>query len=177
MSEQASYLDPAEVVRQYGDPVLREPARAIRKINAGVRELAARMAETMYSVNGVGLAAPQIGESRRVVVIDLGDGLMTLINPRIVSGSGSVTEVEACLSVVGLCGEVERYERVRVKALDLDGKEITVDGEGLLARALQHEIDHLDGVLYTDRALSVQSTVAAGDEDEDEEEGVECDPA
>ena len=167
LSHNLDASDPAVAVRQYGDPVLRQKARAIRKINAGVRELAARMASTMYEVDGVGLAAPQIGESRRVVVLDIGDGLMTMVNPRVVSGSGRETQIEACLSVVGLCGEVERYERVRVKAIDLDGKEMTVDAEGMLARALQHEIDHLDGILYTDRAITVQPAAAADDGDDD----------
>jgi len=167
LSHNLDASDPAVAVRQYGDPVLRCKARAIRKINAGVRELAARMADTMYAVDGVGLAAPQIGELRRVVVLDIGDGLMTLVNPRVVSGSGRETQIEACLSVVGLCGEVERYERVRVKATDLDGKEMTIDAEGMLARALQHEIDHLDGILYTDRAITVQPAAAADDEDVD----------
>ena len=165
-------LDPATVVRQYGDPVLRNKARAIRKINAGVRDLAERMTSIMYSVNGIGLAAPQIGESRRLVVIDVGDGLFTLINPRVVSGEGSETDLEACLSVVGLCGEVERYQRVRVKAVDLEGKDVTIDADGQLARVLQHELDHLDGVLYTDRALTVHPA-ASGDGEEDDDEGQE----
>jgi peptide deformylase len=160
--------DPAAVVRQYGDPVLRVKARAIRKINAGVRDLADRMASIMYSVNGIGLAAPQIGESRRLVAVDVGDGLLILINPRVVSGEGSETDLEACLSVVGLCGEVERYQRVRVKAVDLDGKGVTIDADGQFARVLQHELDHLDGVLYTDRALTVHPAASA-DEDQDGE--------
>jgi len=160
---------PAELVRQYGDPVLRERARPIRRINASVRELAKRMADTMYAVNGVGLAAPQIGESRRLVVLDVGDGLITLINPKIINNEGSCIETEACLSIVGLCGEVERFERVLVRALDLEGKEITVEGEGYLARALQHELDHLDGVLYVDRAMSIaEAASGAGDGDEDD---------
>ncbi len=153
-----------EPIRQYGDPVLRSRARSIRKINAGIRGLSERMAEAMYAANGVGLAATQIGEARRVIVLDVGDGLTTLINPRLVSSEGSVLETEGCLSVRGLLGEVERAERVRVRAVGLDGKEITIDAEGLLARALQHELDHLDGVLFVDRARSIR------DADEDPEE-------
>lgn len=145
-----------ELIRQYGDPVLRRRARAIQKVNAGVRELSERMAEAMYAACGVGLAANQIGEPRRVVVIDVGTGLTTLINPRLVASEGSAVDTEGCLSVRGLLGEVERAERVRVRALGLDGKEFTVEGEGLLARALQHELDHLDGVLFVDRALSIR---------------------
>lgn len=157
-----------DAVRQYGDPVLRSKARPIRKINAGVRGLADRMARTMYATKGVGLAAPQVGVARRLVVIDAGDGLMTLVNPRLIWSEGTVEDVEGCLSVGGLVGEVQRAERVRVRALDLDGKEVTVEGEGLLARALQHELDHLDGVLFVDRATGIRSTSG---EDEPEESG------
>ncbi len=169
-----------ELVRQYGDPVLREKARPIRRINAGIRELARRMGEIMYAVDGVGLAAPQVGESRRIVVCDVGEGLVTLVNPRIVSAEGAEADVEACLSVPGLCGEVERSKRVRVKALDLEGKEVTIDGEGYLARVLQHELDHLDGVLYTDRAYAIRSSAAEEEEDEgpdDVDDGAASKPA
>jgi len=145
-----------DAVCQYGDAVLRRKARPVRRINAGIRELAGRMVETMYAANGVGLAAPQIGVDRRLVVIDVGDGPVTLVNPRLIWSEGAARDVEGCLSVKGLIGDVERAERVRVRALDLDGKEVTVEGEGLLARVLQHELDHLDGVLFVDRATGVR---------------------
>lgn len=111
------------------------------------------MADTLYDANGVGLAAPQIGISKRVVVIDAGEGLIELINPEIIEYSDE-TEVQAegCLSIPGAQGEVERYYKVTVRAMDRQGKTFEISGEGLLARALQHEIDHLHGVLYIDRA-------------------------
>lgn len=156
-----------EPIRQYGDPVLRARARAIRKINAGVRELSERMTDAMYAANGVGLAAPQIGEARRMVVIDVGSGVTTLINPRLVSSEGTAVDTEGCLSVRGLVGEVRRAESVRVRAVGLDGKEFTLEGEGLLARALQHELDHLDGVLFVDRAEAIRdSDDGAGEPEE-----------
>jgi peptide deformylase len=155
----------AEPIRQYGDPVLRRRARSVRTVNASVRQLSGRMADAMYEANGVGLAAPQIGEARRVVVIDVGEGLQTLVNPRLMASEGSVVDTEGCLSVRGLVGEVERAERVRVRAIGLDGKEFTIEAEGLLARALQHELDHLDGVLFVDRASSISDAddAKAGD--------------
>jgi len=145
-----------EPICQYGELVLRQKAKRITRINAAVRALAERMAEAMYEANGVGLAAPQIGEARRMVVVDIGDGLMTLINPRIIHAEGSEIGDEACLSVRGLGGEVERHSRVLVRYKDLDGREQTIEAEGLLARVLQHELDHLDGVLFIDRAKSVE---------------------
>lgn len=149
-----------EPICQYGEPVLRLKAKRITRVNAAVRALAERMAQTMYDVHGVGLAAPQVGEPRRLVVVDIGDGLMTLINPQVIHAEGSEVADEACLSVRGLCGEVERHSRVRVRYKDLDGKEQTIEAEGLLARVLQHELDHLDGVLFIDRAKSVERIAA-----------------
>lgn len=157
-SESESRQAEPEAIRQYGDPVLRQRARPIRRINARVRELAQRMADCMYAVRGAGLAAPQIGEPRRLVVVDVGQGLITLVNPKLVSAEGLEVDTEACLSISGLVGEVERHQKVLVRALDLDGKEITVEGEGFLARALQHELDHLDGLLFVDRAISISSS-------------------
>lgn len=141
---------------EIGDHLLREKARPVPKVGDNIRKLVANMADTMYSADGVGLAAPQIGISKRVVVIDVGEGLVELINPEILEREGKQTDTEGCLSVPELVGEVTRAYRVVVKALDKDGQEITVEAEGLFARACQHEIDHLDGVLFVDRADSVK---------------------
>lgn len=106
----------------------------------------------MYDAEGAGLAAPQVGVLKRVVVIDIGDGLMQLINPEIKTQTGTQTTIEGCLSIPGMWGEVERPSHVVVEAQDPSGKKITVEGEGFLAQALCHEIDHLDGILYKDKA-------------------------
>jgi len=136
----------------YGEDVLRQTARPVRRINSRIRKLIDRLSEVMYAANGLGLAAPQLGESVRVVVLDAGDGLMELVNPEILVSEGSQTGYEGCLSIPGYLGKVERANRVRVEALDRNGRRIWVEGEGLLARVLQHELDHLDGVLFVDRA-------------------------
>ena len=136
-----------------GDPVLREKAATVNKITSNIVKLLGNMADTMYEANGVGLAAPQIGISKRVVVIDVGEGLIELINPEIIWYSDELeTDAEGCLSVPGARGEVDRYLKVTVKALNRNGETVEISGEGFLARAMQHEIDHLYGVLYVDRA-------------------------
>lgn len=140
---------------EMGDPVLREKARPVPKITPNVIKLLENMAETMYDAEGVGLAAPQVGVSKRIAVIDAGDGLIELINPEIIHKEGLGTETEGCLSIPGVSGEVERATKVTVKALDREGKECRYHGEGLLARAFQHEIDHLDGILFVDKAKSI----------------------
>lgn len=153
------------MIRQVPDPVLREKARVVTKIGEHTSRLIDDMLETMYYADGVGLAAPQIGISKRIIVIDVGDGPLALINPQIVSSEGEITEVEGCLSVPGVHGKVARAERVVVEAQDRNGQLIHITGEGLLAIALQHEIDHLDGILFVDKA-----TVMLNPEDEDYEE-------
>ena len=140
-----------EVV-QYGAPILRQQAKPVKNITPNVIKLLQNMADTMYAAPGVGLAAPQIGVSKRVVVIDVGDGLLELINPEIVSRDGSELESEGCLSLPSITLKVKRAAKVRVKALNREGKRVEIVGEGMLARALQHEIDHLDGILFIDRA-------------------------
>ena len=140
----------------YPDPVLANKAEDVPEITPEIRQLALDMAETMYSDAGIGLAAPQVGEPVRLIVVDVTDedqrsGLLTLINPRIAGRRGEVESEEGCLSVPGYRSTVIRSETVRVEALDLDGKECAVDADGLLAICLQHEIDHLDGVLFIDR--------------------------
>ncbi|MHB9094340.1 MAG: peptide deformylase [Eubacteriales bacterium] len=140
---------------EIGDPVLREKARPVPKITPNVIKLLENMAETMYDAEGVGLAAPQVGVSKRVVVIDAGEGLIELINPEIILKEGLDTDAEGCLSVPGVRGEVQRAARVVVKALNREGKEVRHEGEGLLARAFQHELDHLDGILFVDKAENI----------------------
>jgi peptide deformylase len=132
------------------DPVLRQKARNIIKISKKLRTLAKDMLETMYHANGVGLAAPQVGISERMVVIDVGSGPIILINPEITKQEGEDRDVEGCLSLPGRNEYVTRAERVLVTAYDLNGKKLNLTGEGLLARAFQHEIDHLNGVLFID---------------------------
>ena len=139
-------------IRKIGDELLRKKSRQVEKIDEGIITLLDDMAETMRLANGVGLAAPQVGVLKRVVVIDVGDGLLELINPEIVNISGLQSSYEGCLSVPEKYGEVARPEKVVVRAMDRNGEYYEVMGENLLAIALCHEIDHLDGVLYVDKA-------------------------
>lgn len=143
-------------ILEEGDPVLREVCKEVPKISSNIHKLLDNMADTMYAAEGVGLAAPQIGISKRVVVIDVGEGLIELINPVILSTEGEETDIEGCLSFPGVSGEVTRAAKVTVEALDRHGDKKQYTGEGLLARAFQHEIDHLNGVLFVDRAKRVQ---------------------
>jgi peptide deformylase len=140
---------------QLGDDILREKARLVPRITPNIIKLLDNMANTMYSAKGVGLAAPQVGVSKRVIVVDTGEGLYGLINPEIVKAEGREIEQEGCLSIPGLVGEVARAASIEVKALDRNGKECRIKASGFFARALQHEIDHLDGVLFIDRAQNV----------------------
>lgn len=143
-------------IKKAGDKVLKEICQPVEKIDRKVRQLLDDMAETMYSANGAGLAAPQIGVTLRLVVIDVGDGLIELINPEIVKYEGSVKDTEGCLSIPDIWGEVERYSKVVVESLNRRGKKQRLVGEGLLARAFQHELDHLNGILFIDRAETIQ---------------------
>jgi len=140
-------------IRTEEDNILRKKSKPVEKIDQRTLTLLDDMAETMYSANGVGLAAPQVGVLKRIVVIDVGDGLIELINPEIISENGEQTKAEGCLSIPGIYGLVKRPEEVTVKALDREGKEFNVKGEGLLAVALCHEIDHLDGILFRDKVI------------------------
>ena len=140
---------------KYGSDVLREVAQPVSEVTDEIRQLAQDMLDTMYDSDGVGLAAPQVGISKRIIVIDvnpndLGCEPMALINPEIVEQEGQVDAEEGCLSVPDVRGEVKRAEKVLAKALNIDGRKVHVEGEDLLARALQHEIDHLNGVLFID---------------------------
>ena len=137
-------------IREMGDDVLNKVCKPIDKMTLRTRILINDMLETMYEANGVGLAAPQVGILKRLVVIDVGEGPIVLINPEIIETSGEQTGDEGCLSVPGKAGEVTRPNYVKVKALDEDMKEVVIEGEELLARAFCHEIDHLDGHLYVE---------------------------
>ncbi|HWR44780.1 peptide deformylase [Sporomusa sp.] len=146
---------PVMEIRKAGDKVLKIMAMPVDKIDRKIKHLLDDMAETMYAADGVGLAAPQVGVSWRIVVIDVGEGIIELINPEIVAKEGCEIGTEGCLSVPGMYGEVERYATVTVEALNRNGKKIRINGSGLLARALQHEIDHLDGILFIELAKTM----------------------
>lgn len=138
-------------IRELGDDVLRKTAKQVREVTPKVKELIADMFETMYAADGVGLAAPQVGILKRIVVIDVGDGEpLAMINPEIIETSGEQTDYEGCLSVPGKSGIVTRPNYVKARAMDEDMKIFIVEGEGLLARAICHEVDHLDGKMYVD---------------------------
>ncbi len=143
-----------------GDPRLRQKATRIRSVDDGLRKIAADMFETMLDAPGVGLAGPQVGVMRRIIVVHLPPGYveeedpevsMTLINPEIVKGFGRAVDQEGCLSIPNWVGDVPRLTSITVKAMDLDNRHVRIKAEGMLARVLQHEIDHLDGILFVDR--------------------------
>lgn len=140
-------------IRISTDEVLRKTCKPIKEITPNLLTLLDDMADTMYEANGVGLAAPQVGILKRAVVIDIGEGLVELLNPVILETRGSQTDEEGCLSLPGQSAPVERPYYVKAKAMDREGNEFIIEGEELMARALCHEIDHLDGILYIDKAL------------------------
>ena len=137
-------------IRTEGDPVLTKVSRPVTEMTPKLRTLIFDMLDTMYEEMGVGLAAPQVGILKRVVTIDVGDGPMVLINPEILETSGEQTGDEGCLSVPGMAGQVTRPNYVKVKSLDENMEEVVYEGTELLARAFCHEIDHLDGKMYTE---------------------------
>lgn len=153
-------------IRRAGDPVLREKARRVRAGDSSIHKLIDDMWETMYDAPGVGLAAPQIGVSLRVIVIDVGDGKqIALLNPEIVKRSGERRVDEGCLSVPGFRGEITRSMKVLAKGLDpYTGKEVRIKSEDdLLAEALEHEIDHVNGILYIDYLSGPDALIPLGD--------------
>lgn len=143
-------------IKKAGDVVLKQQAQPVARIDKKIRTLLDDMAETMYKANGVGLAAPQVGESIQVVVIDVGEGLIELVNPEIVRMEGKEIDSEGCLSVPQIYGDVERAAKVSVKYLNRQGKNHRITATGLLARCLQHEIDHLHGRLFIDIATNLR---------------------
>lgn len=140
-------------VRRYGDPVLRRRAAPVEEVTPEIRTIIADMTDTMYDEVGIGLAAPQVGVSLRLVVVgdEAGRGVQALVNPVIVEQEGQVTAEEGCLSIPGVFAPVTRALRVRVEAQDALGQPVSLSARGLRARVLQHEMDHLDGVLFIDR--------------------------
>jgi len=142
-------------IRLYPDPVLRESCSEVTAFDEHLKTLARDMIETMHNAPGIGLAAPQVGEPIRLAVVDVSvgedpEGLVVVVNPKIVEEDGRATEIEGCLSLPGLTDRVDRPTRIRIQARNLDGETFELEAEDLLARALCHELDHLDGVLFVD---------------------------
>jgi len=143
-------------VRTIGDPVLRSKAKKVEKVTEKTNQLIDNMFETMYEEDGVGLAAPQVGMLKRIAVIDIGeDNPIVLINPEIIEESGKAIMEEGCLSIPERTGEVIRSKNIKVRSLDREGKQIEFKAEGFEARAIQHEMDHLDGVLFIDKLVEL----------------------
>lgn len=154
-------------IRIMGDRVLEKKCREVKEMTPHIRELISDMLETMYDAEGVGLAAPQVGILRRIVVIDVGEGPMVMINPEIIETSGSQTGTEGCLSLPGQAGVVTRPAQVKVKAFNENMEEYVVEGTDMLARAICHECDHLDGVMYVSK---VEGKLFDTDQELEEEE-------
>lgn len=140
-------------IRFSEDPILRKKSKKITEVTERIKILLEDMVDTMNNAEGVGLAAPQIGILRRAVVIDIGEGPIKLINPEILEMDGEVIDVEGCLSVPGRSGTVNRPEWVKIKYMNIEGEEKTLEGTGLMAKAICHEIDHLEGILYIDKMI------------------------
>lgn len=138
-------------ILHYGEPQLRQPTKTVTEINDDIRQLIRNMFETMYAANGCGLAANQVGFGERLAVIDLGEDPLVMINPRIIKSSGKESCEEGCLSFPGLREIVRRAKNVTLEAIDIEGNLYQLDARDLLARAIQHELDHLDGVVFVDR--------------------------
>ncbi len=156
-------------IRVQGDAVLEKVCKEVKALTPRNLVLIEDMLDTMYEAQGVGLAAPQVGILKRIVVIDVGEGPIILINPEILETSGEQTGDEGCLSVPGLAGQVTRPNYVKVKALDENMEEVIYEGEGLLARAFCHEIDHLDGHLYVEKVEGELHEPVYEEEEEEEE--------
>ena len=157
-------------IREIGDPILNKTCKEVKEVTDRTKDLIDDMFETMYEAQGVGLAAPQVGILKRIVVIDCGDDPLLLINPEVLETSGEQTGQEGCLSVPGKAGIVSRPNYAKVKAYNEDMEEFILEVEELLARALLHEIDHLDGHLYVEKVEGDLMDVVPDDEDEMEEE-------
>ena len=158
-------------IRVMGDEVLNKPCKPVKEMTDRTRTLIEDMIETMYDADGVGLAAPQVGVLKRVVVIDVGEGPFVMINPRVLETSGEQTGSEGCLSVPGKCGIVTRPNYAKVLAYNEDMEPVEIEGTELKARAMLHEIDHLDGKLYVDKVEGeIMNVEDLEDESHDEEE-------
>ena len=143
-------------IEKAGSDVLRRKAKPVTVVDDVIRTLLDDMAETMYYAEGCGLAAPQVGISKRIIVVDTGEGLWELVNPVLVSGKGKQVKEEGCLSLPGYYAPVQRYKSVKVRGLNRFGDEIVIDAKDLAAVALQHEIDHLEGILFTDKEVKTK---------------------
>jgi len=139
------------IIRLYGDSILRRKCREVEEMSVDVQKLIDDMAKLMYKNKGLGLAAPQVGILKRVIVADVGEGLVSLVNPKILWRQGKDTMSEGCLSIPGINLEIKRSKEVIVEGLDREGEKVQLGAVGLLARVLQHEIDHLEGILIVDR--------------------------
>lgn len=157
-------------IKKHPDPVLRQKARPVAQVDTRIKRLLDDMVDTMYAARGIGLAAPQVGISQRVIVVDIGDGPLRVVNPRLtLLGDEEEQATEGCLSIPGILGDVWRSVKLTVRGLDEHGKPLRLDAEGLLARVFQHEVDHLDGQLFIDIAENVREATAEDLEDEDPE--------
>lgn len=139
-----------------GDDILKKRAREVTEVNDHIRMILDDMLETMKAYNGVGIAAPQVGILKRMFIADVAGEIIELINPEILETSGAKEEDEGCLSVPGMIGTVERPEYIKMRGLDREGKEVVYEGTGFLPIVLSHEYDHLDGILYTDKATNIR---------------------
>jgi peptide deformylase len=170
-------------IRVLGDPILREDTKPVGAISDDLRALARDMFDTMHVAKGIGLAAPQVGRSERMAVVEVDEHRLVIINPEVIHGEGKAKAEEGCLSIPDIYGDVERPGKVRVRATDLDGKLFEVEGEGLFARCLQHEIDHLHGKLFLDylSVLKRRSALAKWGKEKDKYPGfirkLDIDPA
>jgi peptide deformylase len=170
-------------IRVLGDPVLREETTPVATISDELRTLARDMFETMHLAKGIGLAAPQVGRTERLAVVEVDDQRLVIINPEVVQTEGKAKAEEGCLSIPDVYGDVERPAKVRVRATDLEGKEFDVEADGLFARCLQHEIDHLHGKLFLDylSVLKRRSALAKWGKEKDKYPGfirkLEADPS
>ena len=157
-------------IREMGDPILEKTCKEVKEITPRIRELIEDMLDTMYEANGVGLAAPQVGILKRIVVIDVtGEDPYVMINPKILETSGEQSGPEGCLSIPGKSGIVSRPNYVKATALDVNMRPFEIEGEGLLARAICHELDHLDGHLYVEKVIGELHDVVQPEAQEDEE--------
>ncbi len=158
-------------IRVMGDEILTKPCKEVKQITPRIKELIEDMLETMYEANGVGLAAPQVGVLRRIVVIDVGTEEpepLIMVNPVILESSGEQTDEEGCLSLPGKCGKVTRPNYVKAKAFDENMHEYEIEAEGLLARCICHELDHLDGHMYVEKVEGELHDVETEEETEEE---------
>ena len=154
-------------LKYVGESVLRRKANKVHQVDKSLARLLDDMVETMYAAQGIGLAGPQIGVSKRILVVDAGDGPIQLVNPRIVEKDGTQTFTEGCLSIPAIYGEVERWQDIVVKGLNGEGEPVVYEADGLLSVVFQHEIDHLDGRLFTDLAVNLVDAEAVERESEE----------